>query len=114
METFISLALDGKDWNRGTLLGAFDNTLATYDVVNIISEFVSHTCTSAANPAIQGSYWLVLLTQIKSKHQSILDMFLLFIFTYLFYFSVLIVFSNVDKQKVAKPAERLLQVGRTL
>ena len=28
VETFTSLALDGKDWNRGTLLGAFDNTLS--------------------------------------------------------------------------------------
>ena len=38
METFTSLALDGKDWDRDTLLGAFDNTLAAYGVLNILSE----------------------------------------------------------------------------
>ncbi len=38
METFASLALDGKDWNRGTLLGAFDNTLAAYGLLNTLSD----------------------------------------------------------------------------
>ena len=38
METFTSLALDGKDWNRGTLLSAFDNTLAAYGLVNTLSD----------------------------------------------------------------------------
>ncbi len=38
METFTSLALDGKDWNRATLLGAFDNTLAAYGLLNTPSD----------------------------------------------------------------------------
>ncbi len=37
VETFTSLALDGKDWNRDTLLGAIDNTLAAYGLVNTLS-----------------------------------------------------------------------------
>ena len=37
METFNSLALDGKDWNRDTLLGAFDNTLAADGLRNTLS-----------------------------------------------------------------------------
>ena len=37
METFISLALDGKDWNRDTLLGAFENTLAADGLRNTLS-----------------------------------------------------------------------------
>ena len=38
METFTSLALDGKEWNRGTLLAAFDNTLAAYGLLNTLSD----------------------------------------------------------------------------
>ena len=38
METFTSLALDGKDWNRDTLLGAFDNTLAADGLRNTLSD----------------------------------------------------------------------------
>ena len=37
METFTSLALDGKDWNRDTLLGAFENTLAADGLRNTLS-----------------------------------------------------------------------------
>jgi len=37
VETFTSLALDGKDWNRATLRDAFDNTLAANGLVNILS-----------------------------------------------------------------------------
>ncbi len=32
------LALDGKDWDRDTLLGAFDNNLAAYGLHNILSD----------------------------------------------------------------------------
>ena len=38
METFTSLALDGKDWDRDTLLGAFDSTLAAYGLLNTLSD----------------------------------------------------------------------------
>ena len=38
METFTSLALDGKDWDRDTLLGAFDNTFAAYGLRNTLSD----------------------------------------------------------------------------
>jgi hypothetical protein len=38
METFIFLALDGKDWNRGTLLGAIDNALAANRLLNTLSD----------------------------------------------------------------------------
>ena len=38
LETLTSLTLDGKDWNRGTLLGAFDNTLAAYGLLNTLSD----------------------------------------------------------------------------
>ena len=31
------LALDGKDWNRGTLLAAFENTLTAYGLTNTLS-----------------------------------------------------------------------------
>ena len=37
VETFTSLALDGKDWNRATLRDAFDNTLAANGLVNTLS-----------------------------------------------------------------------------
>ena len=37
VETFTSLALDEKDWNRGTLLGAFVNTLAADGLRNTLS-----------------------------------------------------------------------------
>ncbi len=37
VETFTSLALDGNDWNRGTLRDAFDNTLAANGLVNTLS-----------------------------------------------------------------------------
>ena len=37
VETFTSLALDGKDWNRDTLLGAFENTLAADGLRNTLS-----------------------------------------------------------------------------
>ncbi len=37
VETFTSLALDGKDWDRDTLLGALDNTLAAYGLLNTLS-----------------------------------------------------------------------------
>ena len=37
METFTSLALDGKDWNRDTLLDAFENTLAADGLRNTLS-----------------------------------------------------------------------------
>ena len=37
VETFTSLALDGKDWNRGTLLAAFENTLTAYGLTNTLS-----------------------------------------------------------------------------
>jgi hypothetical protein len=50
VETFTSLALDGKDWDRGTLMGAFDNTLAAYGLLHTLlrkAQFVSHKCTSA-------------------------------------------------------------------
>ncbi len=38
MVTFTSLALDEKDWNRDTLLGAFDNALAAYGLLNTLSD----------------------------------------------------------------------------
>ena len=38
VETFTSLALDGKDWTRDTLLGAFDNILAAYGLHNTLSD----------------------------------------------------------------------------
>ena len=38
MENFTSLALDGKDWDRDTLLGAFDNILAAYGLLNTLSD----------------------------------------------------------------------------
>ena len=38
VETFTSLALDGQDWNRGTLLDAFDNNLAAYGLLNTLSD----------------------------------------------------------------------------
>ena len=38
VENFTSLALDGKDWDRDTLLGAFDNTLAAYGLLNTLSD----------------------------------------------------------------------------
>ena len=38
VETFTSLALDGKDWNRGTLLAAFENTLTAYGLTNTLSD----------------------------------------------------------------------------
>ena len=38
METCTSLALDGKDWDRDTLLGAFDSTLAGHGLLNTLSD----------------------------------------------------------------------------
>ncbi len=38
VETFTLLALDGKDWTRDMLLGACDNTLATYGILNTLSD----------------------------------------------------------------------------
>ena len=38
VETFSSLALDGKDWDWDMLLGAFDNTLAAYGLLNTLSD----------------------------------------------------------------------------
>ena len=38
VETFTSLALDGKDWDGDTLLGAFDNTVAAYGLLNTLSD----------------------------------------------------------------------------
>ena len=38
MKTFTSLALDGKGWNRGTLLGAFDNALAACGLLSSLSD----------------------------------------------------------------------------
>ena len=46
VETFISLALDGKDWDQDTLLGAFDNTLAPYGQLNTLS--ISREATTRA------------------------------------------------------------------
>ena len=37
VETFTSLALDGKDWNKDTLLDAFENTLAADGLRNALS-----------------------------------------------------------------------------
>ncbi len=51
VETFTSLALDGKDWNRGAHLGAFDNTLAAYGLLDTLSDvkIAQFKCTSATD-----------------------------------------------------------------
>ena len=38
METFTSLALDGKEWDRDTLVGAFHNILAAYGLNYTLSD----------------------------------------------------------------------------
>jgi hypothetical protein len=38
VETLTSLALDGKGWDGDTRLGAFDNTLAAYGLLNTLSD----------------------------------------------------------------------------
>ena len=47
MEIFTSLAYDGTDWNRDTVLGVFDNTLAANGLNTLSNANVSHKCTSA-------------------------------------------------------------------